>query len=212
MVNGYRGDFRVRRWGAFFARFSLKEVSEITGLSLAHLRVWKQRGHLPIVGPAEVFTARDVSEILVRHRLSLVGIPPSSTKELGCIGAQHLLWHAIVNHHGVCEAKGTLEDLAVWENAISDPAGQTAAEITGLIDGHHKTKPQRYMWCADGQTLSFIADAGEKLSDGGFEQHMIVDLESLARRLSEMSGKPLFLFEVSREMTLASSKWFHRLA
>src|SRR5690242_3300587 len=76
--------FKVHGKTCTFAVFRPTEVGRITGVSPALQRVWKRRGQLPWgSGQPAPISAPVAAEMFVRHQLSLNGLPPSDSAEIG---------------------------------------------------------------------------------------------------------------------------------
>jgi hypothetical protein len=183
--------FRVRDWACDYASFSLQELASITGLSSTHLRVWRSRGHLPNdLEALDLFTSRDVAEVLVRHRLTFGNIPPSESGDIGRQAAQSLLWHAIISHE-VCELWGIKEDVHSVQSLFDEQKPTVAEDLTGLKHA------QTYVWRPDRHEAVLQSDLAVFLSQSEHETHFLLDLDRLSTHLVTRTQRPLFRIDVS---------------
>lgn len=185
-----------------YANFSASELTAITGIPLPLQRAWRSRDQLPGgSGKSALFTSRDVAEIFVRYQLSLNGIAPGDSEQIGKAAAQVILYFALLSCDGACEVRGPAEDNARFLYCFEHEEG-VAYEIA------EKPEVKGFLWRGDGGALSLVPDVQRWMDEKRFAANFFLDLEVAALRFGELAGRPL----VSIEMSPGSSeRRFRRL-
>lgn len=182
---GLEAENCVRR----YVFFSANEVSAITGIPLALQRAWRSRDQLPGgIGKGALFSSLDVAEILIRYQLSLNGVPPSESAEAGATAAQIILYWAILNGDGVCEVRGTPNDIHRFLKFF-----ETDDEIAREIAGNSNL--YTFLWRGDGGLLKFEYEIGNSIEEKHFISNFFLDLEVAARHLIKMADRPLMILD-----------------
>lgn len=182
------------------AKFSANELATIAGIPLPLQRAWRARGQLPGgSGKRASFDSLEVAEIQVRYLLSLNGIAPSESGEIGAAAARLVLLFSLLNHDGACEVRG---DQAAQSDFLSafEASDAIASEIAG--------SPEQfaYLWRGDGGAASLVPDIAQIVEDGGYVAHFFLDLIAAGSQLAERAERPLVSVSLPSEGSTKSTR------
>lgn len=179
-------------WGFKFAEFTSTETCNIVGMSPALLRLWRSRGQVcGGGGKSGTFDAREAAELLIKYELSKFGVSPSDSGEVSCKAAQIMLWFALLNHDGTCEAIGTAADTDhfIEQFKVDDSA---AALLTD--------KPDFYQFIVlgtDGEPRLCKELTDDMLAFSSSRSICVVSLQKATSDLALGARRPLFTVDVS---------------
>ena len=192
-MSRYAG-FRVNGWTCNFTTFSASELTAMTGMSGPLVRLWRNRGQLPGGGrPEPTFSSRDVAEIMIRYDLSLFGVAPGQTAEIGCEAARYLLWFALLNMDGACEIVGTEDDCEQFLKQFEKDAG-IANALVGL---NGKDSAFRYLVSQGRDDLVFLKAEEDLANTLDSRRVFYIDLDRAAYDLMMQAQRPLYSIDVS---------------
>lgn len=179
-------------WGFEFAKFTSTETCDIVGMSPALLRLWRSRGQVSGGGgKSATFDAREVAELMIKYELSKFGVSPSDSGETSCKAAQIMLWFALLNSDGTCEAIGTEADTDRFiERFKTDHL--VAAMLTG--------EPEFLQFIVKSSVgdLTFYKElTDELLAFNSTRSIYVVSLQKAALDLAIGARRPLFSVDVS---------------
>lgn len=179
-------------WGFEFAQFTSAELCKIVGMPPALLRLWRSRGQVSCGGgKSGTFNSREVAELMIRFELSKHGVAPSLSDEMGCIAAQLMLWFALINHDGTCEAIGSEKDA---DNFIE--RFRADEEVAGMITG--KPEIREFLVKIGTDNLKFQKElAPELLQFREARSYSVISLSKAASDLALGARRPLFTVYVS---------------
>jgi hypothetical protein len=188
----YQGIRVGNGWGFKLGEFTSTETCNIVGMSPALLRLWRSRGQVSAgTGKWPSFTARDVAELMIKYELSKFGVSPSDFGEVNCKAAQIILWFALLNHDGTCEAIGTEADTDSFVEKFKDD-DTPAALLTA--------KPEFYQFIVmgtDGEPRFCKELTDDMLAFSSSRSICVVSLQKAASDLALGAKRPLFTVDVS---------------
>lgn len=199
--------FKIDGKTCTLANFTPAEVGHITGFSPALQRVWKRRGQLPLRkdGPA-LFTAPVIAEMFVRHQLSLNGVPPGDSANLGSQSAAVVVWHALLNTDGACEVLGPHKEVQLFLSEFREDhhLATKLSGVTSEID-------YRYLYRCDGSgEFRRGHDIQHITATANFTTLALVDLNQMGTVLGTRARRPLLTVEWAARDT-PPSDWIRRL-
>jgi hypothetical protein len=181
-------------WGFKFAEFTSMETCQIVGMSPALLRLWRSRGQVcGGGGKSGTFDAREVAELLIKYELSKFGVSPSNSGEVSCKAAQIMLWFALLNHDGTCEAIGTVADTDSFIERFRDD-DSVAALLTD--------NPKFYQFIimgSEGEPQFYKELTDDMLAFNSSRSICVISLQKAASDLALGARRPLFTVDVSGE-------------
>lgn len=165
--------------------FTSTEASRISGMPQDMLRLWRSRGHLPAkTGRGAVYTALEIAEIMVRYDLSLNGIAPAKSAEIGSRGAQSIMWIALINHPICCEIIGN----EVQIESLQELHRETDLVVKSLFPLGGKGD---LLFRRDSMEPEILADLQTPIDERSFKSAMILNFQTYARVLVNEAGQPL---------------------
>ena len=179
-------------WGFEFAQFSSVEVCKIVGISPALLRLWRSRGQVcGGGGKCGTFNSRETAELMIKFELSKHGVPPSESDEVSSAAAQIMLWFALLNCDGACEAIGCAKDADNFiERFRADD--EVAARLTD------KPKVREFLVKIGSGIPEFRKELGpEMLEFATARSFSVISLPKAAHDLAIAARRPLFTVDVS---------------
>lgn len=179
-------------WGFEFAQFTSVEVCKIVGMSPALLRLWRSRGQVcGGGGKSGTFDSREAAELMIKFELSKHGVPPSESDEVSSAAAQIMLWFALLNCDGACEAIGSAKDADHFiERFRADH--DVAARLTA------NPEVREYLVKIGAAVPEFRKELGpEMLEFATARSFTVISLSKAANDLAIAARRPLFTVDVS---------------
>jgi len=197
--------FKIGGMTCTFAVFKPTEMGKITGLSPDLQRVWKRRGQLPWGnGEPAPFTAPVAAEMFVRHQLSLNGLPPGDSAEIGGGSAAIVFWFALLNVDGACEVVGPPEAVNQFLESFGSDS-ELVNELTGSPPIH------QFLYRYDGAgEFRRGKEMQEIVGSANFSSLALIDLEDIAMKLCARAKRPLITVELS-DCSASPAKIIRRL-
>lgn len=181
--------------------FSPAELAVLSGLNAEMQRVWRRRDQLPGTGNPTRFTSLEAAEVLVRHRLSLFGVTPGQSQEIGQRAAPLAVYFSLLDADGACEVLGQKDDVdRILDD--HDNGDRLARWITGVEEIN------RFLWRADDGDLDLVADIQDITLPGEHITAFFIDLMAAGSRLGETAGRPLVTVQLELP---AGSRPYRRL-
>lgn len=179
-------------WGFKFAEFTSTEACNIVGMSPSLLRLWRSRGQVcGGGGKSGTFDVRELAELMIKYELSKFGVSPSDSGEVSCKAAQIILWFALLNSDGTCEAIGTEADTDRFIERFRNDES-VAAMLTA--------EPEFYQFIvksSEGDLRFYKELTDELLAFNSTRSIYVVSLQKAARDLAIGARRPLFTVDVS---------------
>lgn len=175
-------------WHVSYANFTPSELETATGLSAELQRVWRRRGQLPRTGTGMTrFTVQEAAALIVRQRLTMVGVAPGDSEAIAEKCAPIVLYCSLMNVPSTCEVYGTEWEVNEFKNSYHMNT-DSIKRISGI--GDEACVP--FLLGTDAGSLFLVASLEEVRSDSFVEYGHFLNLEALGGALAHRARRPLF--------------------
>lgn len=191
------------------AQFGPGDLERITGFPQHLQRLWRRRGHLEEKTPhaRSHFSSLEVAELFVRYQLAIYCVSPVRSRAIGEKAGPMVLFAALLNADGACEAIGDGQRVEAFIHAFGEDYA-----LASHLAGEHDSYSQ-FLWSSGGSDFSFAPDCGPVIASGSRHSYVFLDLQAMAETLAQRAGKPLVTVtfpsepgtRVSRRLTTGSS-------
>ena len=169
------------------ALFTPAQAADMTGLSPAMQRNWRQAGHIAArTTETALFAPRELAAIRIMVVLRDVGLGPALSRSIAEQAAPSVIWLALGDHPSTWNVAGDAEQAAAYRDRLEVHLGdwhlRTMAGLTG---------PAFTFGVARGKVVHLVHEINDEAFDADDEVESVVKLRAVAKRIALAAPYPL---------------------